>query len=188
MVELLLWVKTEMHHIHVRVYEELNDWLPPDLRKRRFPYPLPGIRNVRQLLARLGVPESEVELVLVNGESSSFSDALRAGDFVSLYPVFESLDVSSLIRTRSEPLRRLAFMVDQGLGPLATRLRSLGFDVRECKSMRRSEIAKIAEEEKRVFLTTDGFPDTADLSRIFVLRQQDVEFQLMEVLTRFDLI
>jgi uncharacterized protein with PIN domain len=79
-------------------------------------------------------------------------------------------------------------MVDQRLEPLAARLRSLEFDVQECKNMGRSEIAKIAEEEKRVFLTTDGFSDTADLSRIFVLRQQDVEFQLMEVLTRFDLI
>ncbi|NLT65674.1 MAG: hypothetical protein GXX84_03635 [Acidobacteria bacterium] len=177
-----------MDHVHVRVYEELNDRLPPDRRKRRFPCPLPGITNVRQLLARLGVPESEVELVLINGESSSFSDTLRAGDFVSLYPVFESLDVSSLIRTRREPLRRLAFMVDQRLEPLAARLRSLEFDVQECKNMGRSEIARIAEEEKRIFLARSGFVDTADLSRLFILRQQDVELQLMEVLTRFDLI
>ena len=50
-----------------RFYEELNDFLPPQLRKRdieqRFEPPVP----VRHLIENLGVPHTEVEVILVNG-------------------------------------------------------------------------------------------------------------------------
>ena len=160
-----------MDHVHVRVYEELNDRLPPDLRKRRFPCPLPGITNVRQLLARLGVPESEVELVLINGESSSFSDTLRAGDFVSLYPVFESW-MSQVSYVPAETLRRLAFMVDQKRASpgCARSIRCSGMQKHGSERNRKNRGGG-----ERIFLARSGFVDTADLSRLFILRQQDVE-------------
>ncbi len=93
--------------IHVRLYEGLNDFLPPDKRKRRFAYRLSAGDDVAKLLAELGVPCGHVDLVLVNGESAGFSHFLQSGDFVSIYPVFESLDVSSLVRVRKKPLRAI---------------------------------------------------------------------------------
>jgi hypothetical protein len=174
--------------IQLRLYEELNDHLAPELRKRRFSYPLNGITNVRELLSRLGVPEDEVEIVLINGESAALSDRLAPGDSVSLYPVFESLDVAELIRMRERPLRETRFMVDRGLEHLAEELRSTGFDVHEGGSMMREEMVRTAEEQKRILVTTDpeylNFPA---LSRVCVLREQHPKQQLHALLTRLDL-
>ena len=48
---------------------------------------------------------TEVELILVNGVSVGFSHPVRDGDRISVYPKFEALDVSPLLRIRERPLR-----------------------------------------------------------------------------------
>lgn len=45
-----------------------------------------------------------------------------------MYPVFESLDISSVLRLRPQPLREAKFVLDVHLGRLAAFLRILGFD------------------------------------------------------------
>ena len=105
--------------IHVRLYEELNDFLPPEKRKLRFAHHLDTGSDVAGLLAELGIPCGHVELVLVNGESTDFSRFLKSGDLVSVYPVFESLDISSLVRVRKKPLRTIRFVVGPRLMRLA---------------------------------------------------------------------
>ncbi len=49
-------------------------------------------------------------------------------DRINVYPMFESLDISSLSRLRPQPLREVSFSVDANLGQLARYLRLLGFD------------------------------------------------------------
>ena len=51
---------------------------------------------------------------------------LADGDRVSVYPMFEAMDVASLVRLRESPLRRVRFLVDAHLGRLARYLRLLG--------------------------------------------------------------
>lgn len=48
--------------------------------------------------------------------------------FKEIYPVFESLDISPIIRLRAKPLRKIRFIVHVNLGKLAKKLRLLGFD------------------------------------------------------------
>jgi uncharacterized protein len=43
--------------------------------------------SVKDMIESLGVPQTEVDLVLVNGESSDFSRLMQNGDRVVGYPV-----------------------------------------------------------------------------------------------------
>ncbi len=52
------------------------------------------------MLELLGVPPVQVELVLVNGEPGDFSCIVQAGDRISVYPEFCSLDISPLGRQK----------------------------------------------------------------------------------------
>ncbi len=174
--------------IQLRLYEELNDFLPPERRKRRFAVEPAGISTVEELLASLGVPADQVELVFVNGDSVDFSHPVRDGDSVSAYPVFESLDIRPLLRVRSAPLRRIRFIAEGGLSRLARCLRALGFDAADAGSADREEIVRAAEDGGRVVLTADPrLAASPDLTRVYLVRSSTPRRQLKEVLSRFDL-
>ena len=79
-----------------RFYEELNDYLAEECRKREFEVRFEGSVTVGKAIESLGVPKSEVDLVLVNGRSVSFRYKLKDGDRVSVYPIFEQIDISDV--------------------------------------------------------------------------------------------
>lgn len=111
-----------------RFYEELNDFLPPQRRKRDFDATCARGATTKHMIEALGVPHTEVELILVNGESVGFDRLLDDGDRVAVYPKFEAFDVSSLLRVRDAPLRVMRFVADAHMGGLAKLLRMAGFD------------------------------------------------------------
>ena len=138
-----------------RFYEELNDFLPRARRKRSFRYRCARRASVKQAIEAIGVPHTEVELILVNGRSVDFSHPVREGDRVSVYPQFESLDITPLLRVRESPLRRIRFIADAHLAALARYLRMLGFDTLLADRLDDGEIAGIAAGERRILLSRD---------------------------------
>ena len=76
-----------------RFYEELNDYLPPDRRKREFACARVRAATAKRMTEALGVLHTEVEMILVNGESVGFGRLLQEGDRVVVYPKFETMDV-----------------------------------------------------------------------------------------------
>jgi uncharacterized protein len=78
---------------YFRFYEELNDYLPAEKKKRLFEYLFTGSRSVRQAIADLGVPSAEADLVLVNGHSVDFSYRLKQEDRISVFPVLDRKSV-----------------------------------------------------------------------------------------------
>jgi len=174
--------------VNLRLYEELNDFLPSDKRKRRFAHRLEPSQSVREILKDLGVPCAEVEMVLVNGESVDFSHRLEDGDFVSIYPVFESFNVKPLMRVRAAPLRNTRFLVSRGLRRLARRLRSLGFDTLDCSAWPWKTIVRVTEEERRILLTRKILKGHKEIARAYLVRHSRPGEQLVEVLSRFDLL
>jgi uncharacterized protein with PIN domain len=138
-----------------RFYEELNDFLPRDRRGRTYATNCARAATTKHMIEALGVPHTEVELVLVNGESVGFDRLLEEGDRVSVYPKFERFDISPLLRVRERPLRRLRFVADAHLGGLARLLRMAGFDTLYDNNFDDSEIEDIALEQERVVLTRD---------------------------------
>jgi sulfur carrier protein ThiS len=89
---------------YFRFYEELNDYLPVNKRKTFFSLSLKSPTTVDEAIRSLGVPPEEVDLVLVNSESVTFDHIISEGDIISIYPIFESLDISSVTRLRDKPL------------------------------------------------------------------------------------
>jgi hypothetical protein len=114
-------------HASVRFYAELNDHLAPNQRHQTVEKEFFVPPSVRDVIESFGIPHTEVELLLVNGESSDFSRLVQDGDRVAVYPVFESLDITSELRVRPQALRELKFVLDVHLGRLAY-LRIGGFD------------------------------------------------------------
>jgi sulfur carrier protein ThiS len=113
--------------VYVRLYEELNDYLPEENRKRTLSLSLKGSNTVEEAICLLGVPPEEVDLVLVNGESVPFSHIAQDGDRISIYPIFESLDISAVTRLRDESL--LAIRIGKKAKDLSTKKSTLKGDV-----------------------------------------------------------
>jgi len=138
-----------------RFYEELNDFLPPARRRRDFSVSCARAATTKHMIEALGVPHTEVELVLVNGESVGFDRVLREGDRVAVYPKFESLDITPLLRVRAQPLRTTRFFADAHLGGLARLLRLVGFDTQYENGLLDAQIEALARDEGRIVLTRD---------------------------------
>ena len=177
-----------MNRAHFRFYAELNDLLPVERRMVSFAYSFQVSPSVKDAIEALGVPHTEVDLILVNGISVDFAYRLLGDDRVSVYPVFESLDIAPLLRVRPRPLRRTRFVLDTHLGRLAAYLQMLGFDTLYRNDYEDEELARISSEEERILLTRDrGLLKRQAVSRGYCIRSTAVRQQLVEVVQRFDL-
>ena len=177
-----------MAQAEFRFYEELNDFLAPALRKVAFSHKFDRRASIKDMIESFGVPHTEVDIILVNGHSVDFSCIVQDGDRVSVYPVFESLDVSPLVRLRPVPLRSPAFVLDSNLGRLARYLRLLGFDCLYQNDFNDETVAMIADQEQRTVLTRDrALLQRKIITRGYFVREVRPRLQVKEVLARFDL-
>ncbi len=173
---------------HLRFYEELNDFLPPDRRKVEFAHEFERRTSIKDMIESFGVPHPEIDLILVNGESVDFSYIVRDGDRISVYPVFECLDISPLIRLRPEPLRNPRFIVDCNLGRLARYLRLLGLDALYRNNYTDEDVANISQQQHRIVLTRDRrLLLRRIISHGLFVRAVKPKAQVREVLERLDL-
>ena len=171
-----------------RFYEELNDFLAPERRGREFVCACARAATVKHMIEALDVPHTEVELVLVNGDSVGFDRLLQDGDRVAVYPKFEALDVTPLLRVREHTLRSLRFVADAHLGGLAQRLRLLGFDTRYDNGFRDDEIERLSHTEQRIVLTRDRqLLKRRGITHGCYVRALHPEQQLRELFDRLDL-
>ena len=173
---------------HFRFYEELNDFLPAPSRYKTIERPFVLTATVKDMIESLGVPHPEVDLIVVNGDSVDFAYQVQDGDRVSVYPVFESLDISPVVRLRPEPLRDTWFSVDANLGRLARYLRLFGFDTAYDPELSDAELAESSQDDKRLLLTRDvGLLKRRTITHGYFVRADDPRVQVTEVLARFDL-
>ncbi|MFD1814419.1 Mut7-C RNAse domain-containing protein [Rhodococcus gannanensis] len=171
-----------------RFYEELNDFLPPDRRRRTFRHTVDGTPSVKDRIESLGVPHTEVDLILVDGEPVGFDRLLRGGERVAVYPVFERFDLTGVSPLRPRPLRVPRFVADVHLGRLASLLRLLGFDCRYDNSSTDEALAAVSAAEARTVLTRDvGLLRRSAVTRGAFVHATDPRLQLREILDRFDL-
>ncbi len=174
--------------ITFRFYEELNDHLKPAFRSKEVPLRYHFGQTVKDAIEKLGVPHGEVDLVLANGRSVGFSYRLQKGDYISVYPVFESFDISPVIRLHPKPLRKIRFILDAHLGKLARMLRLLGFDTLYWNDYKDEEMIRLASQEKRIILTRDrGLLMRKEVTHGYFLRNIRPSKQLEETVTRFQL-
>lgn len=174
--------------VRVRCYAELNDFLPLARRSGEFVVEADAGGTVKDLLEGLGVPHTEVDLLLVNGEAADFDRRLAAGDRVSAYPVFESFDITGVTLVRPEPLREARFVLDAHLGRLAAYLRLAGFDAAYARDAPDEDLVALAHAEHRILLSRDQalLKRRAVTHGSFVHATSPLD-QFSEVVTRFHL-
>ncbi|MBN1348721.1 Mut7-C ubiquitin/RNAse domain-containing protein [candidate division KSB1 bacterium] len=172
-----------------RFYQELNDFLPPERRKIQFMHHFRDRASVKDMIERFGVPHTEIDLILVNGQSVDFSYIIQDKDYISVYPMFESIDITPLLKCRPQPLRETRFVLDVHLGKLAIYLRLMGFDAVYRNDFSDETLAEISVAEKRILLTRDrGLLKRKAITHGCFIRATQPKRQLKEVLLRFDLV
>jgi hypothetical protein len=171
-----------------RFYEELNDFLPAGKKKRLFTYHFNGKPSVKDAIEAIGIPHTEVDLIIANGRSVGFNYHLKKGDRISAYPVFEGIDISPIVKLRDKPLRESRFVCDVHLGKCARTLRLLGFDTLYQNDYDDPKIIAISVTQKRILLTRDQkLLHAKVITHGYWIRSQNPNKQVKEVVKRFDL-
>lgn len=171
-----------------RFYGALNDFLPPPQRQMTKFYRFRGNPGIKDPIEALGVPHTEVELIIVNGTPVDFEYQLQAGDRVAVFPVFHDLNIGPMPRLREPVFSNPRFVLDVNLGKLARRLRILGFDCLYRNDYHDAQIADIAANTRRIVLTRDRRLLFAKrITHGYWVRSVHVHSQVEEVLRHFDL-
>jgi len=172
----------------IRFYEELNDFLPFHQVKKDLPFRFYNRPAVKDAIESFGVPHTEVDLILINGESAGFDCRIDDRDRISVYPKFETLDIASLSRLSGRPLRTIRFILDVHLGKLSRYLRLCGFDTLYDNAYEDHQIVQLASQQKRIILTRDiGILKHGDVQHGYWIRSDQPHQQVREVIRRFDL-
>jgi uncharacterized protein with PIN domain len=140
-----------------RFHRELNEFLARPQREQAFACVCPVASTTKHMIEALGVPHTEVALILRNGLPDGFDTLMEDADFIDVYPpgvMPRALEIAHPLRA---PLRleTLRFIADAHLGGLAQLLRLAGFDTRYDNHFPDDEIEQLALAEHRVVLTRD---------------------------------
>ncbi|OFY49796.1 MAG: hypothetical protein A2Y87_06995, partial [Bacteroidetes bacterium RBG_13_46_8] len=174
--------------VNIRFYEELNLLLDKKHRKTKFEHHYRGRPTVKDVIESLGVPHTEVDMILVDGEAVDFSYLVKDHDEISVYPVFESFDLTGLQHLRKQALRNPRFVLDVHLGRLVRYLRMVGFDCLYDTLFTDNEIIRISLEEERIILTRDkGILKNGRVTHGLYVRSDDPREQFGEITARLHL-
>lgn len=171
-----------------RFYEELNDFLPENNKRKCFNHEFSGTPAVRDVIVSIGVPEAAIDLILVGDEPVGFSHPLQGGERVAVFPVFERFDITPVNRLRSSPLRDVRFVIEPGLDKLAGLLRLAGLDCVCHPDLDDLNIYEIASSEKRTLLSRDEqLLKNACVTHAYQVQTTDPPAQFQEIIEAFDL-
>ena len=175
-------------NVSFRFYEELNDFLKKQYRKRRFIITFKGSTTIKDAIESLGVPHTEVDLITVNGNAVNFNYRIQNNDDIAVYPVYESIDISEVQLLRSHVKREPKFILDVHLGRLVKYLRMAGFDCLYEPSFNDAEIINISVRQKRIILTRDkGILKNGKVTHGMFIRSTIPKEQFREVISRLQL-
>ena len=143
--------------------------------------------SVKDAIEALGVPHTEVDLVLVDGEPAGFGHRLAGSERVSVFPPFRRLGPVG-DRLRPALPSEVRFVADGHLGALARYLRLLGFDTVLDRRWPDDELAGRAQAEGRVVVTRDrDLLKRKVVTHGVLVRDDDPDDQLVDVVRRLGL-
>jgi uncharacterized protein with PIN domain len=172
----------------VRFYAGLNDFLPSGKQYSDIHVIFQCRTSLKHIIESIGVPHTEIDLVLVNGTSVDFAFQPNESDRISVYPVFERFDISSLIKLHPPPQRPTRFILDTHLGKLSSYLRLLGFDSIYSNNMDDDLLAEKSCDENRILLTRDiGLLKRSKVTHGYFVRSTHPKQQVVEVVRYFNL-
>ena len=69
-------------HINLKLFATLKRFLP----RSSGHYPVPAGITIRDLIARLGIPEKEAKLIFIDGMAGTFDSTLKGDERVGIFP------------------------------------------------------------------------------------------------------
>lgn len=176
-----------MERVTLRCYGDLGELAGAD-RDGLVDVPVGTARSIRDVMATVGVPRTEIDLVVVDGASVGWEHEVAAGQRVAVYPPFSSLPAGVVSRVRTPPPPSLRFAADSHLAELADQLRGLGHDTWLATDVTADELAERASEEERILLSRDPRPLMHPRAvHGVLLRSSDPREQLLEVARRHNI-
>lgn len=171
-----------------RFYAELNNLIPEKLRYHRTHIKFNKHQSIKHLVESLGVPHTQIGLILADGNPVDFSYKPAHGDSLSIYPAFLSINISGISLTQPAVNMPVAFALDSHLGTLARYLHMVGFDATYRNNWSDDDLADHAVQEQRVLLIRDcGLLKRSVFTFGYLLRSSDPKSQIVEIIRRFDL-
>lgn len=166
----------------------LNDFLPRSQRDKPLTYPFDWRASIKDMVESLGPPHSEIELLVVNGESVDFDYIVQPGVRIDVYDDFEAVTLPEKVALRPALEGRPRFVLDTHLGRLASYLRMLGFDTLYRNDYPDDELAYVSNVEQRILLTRDiGLLKRSLVIYGYFMRATHPKQRVLEVMARFDL-
>jgi uncharacterized protein with PIN domain len=143
--------------------------------------------SLKDAIEACGVPHTEVDLLLVNGQPANFNAILTQDVAIDVYPSNET--DSPLFQEDRLQVRDIEkFVADGHLGKLVRDLRLLGIDVICDSAAEDRQLVRTSSNEERALLTRDRrLLMHAAVRHGYYLRSQDPLKQTVEVLRRFNL-
>ncbi|MFJ3233524.1 Mut7-C RNAse domain-containing protein [Streptomyces sp. NPDC086787] len=164
--------------IHVEVAPGLRLFVPHSRRGGSTALAVDGVSTLGHVVESLGVPLTEVGVLVVDGREVPVSHIPSAG---------ESVSVREVERPQRVPGAPLRFLLDVHLGTLARRLRLLGVDTAyESTDIGDPALAARSAAEKRVMLSRDrGLLRRRELWAGAYVYSTSPDDQLPDILDRF---
>ena len=143
--------------------------------------------SVKDIIEACGVPHTEVDLVLMDGQPVDFSCVIGSEAMIELFPI-ESNPITFFPENRLQVRGIRKFVADGHLGKLVRDLRLLGIDVVYDRDAEDRQLVKTSSEQGRALLTRDRrLLMHSAVRHGYYLRSQNSLEQTVEVLRRFDL-
>ncbi len=177
-----------MKTVCFRFYGEITELLNCDHYQGYLLHKFSGRQTVKDRVESLGIPHTEVDLILREDEFLEFSYLVRAGDRISVYPPWQEIAVPEEHRLQPPEPKPVSFVLDAHLGKLASYLRIMGFDTLYRNDFDDWELAQIQAEKKRILLSRDkGLLKRKKVKWGSLLYSDNPRVQLREVLSRYNL-
>jgi len=143
--------------------------------------------SVKDVIEACGVPHTEVDVILIDGQTAGFETVLIQDAVVDVHGV-DSDRVTRLAENRLQARNIRTFVADGHLGKLVRDLRLLGIDAAYDRDAEDRQLVAQSAAENRGLLTRDRrLLMHAAVQHGYYLRSQKPFEQTLEVLRRFDL-
>lgn len=169
-------------------FESLNDFLPVKNKNTPVVYSFTGNPSIKDAIEAIGIPHTEVDVILSAGLPVSFENQLIPNSTFEIYS-FEHNFPGHANYSVTPPLPAdIKFIADVHLGKLANAMRTIGIDTYYDTKSTDKQIAEIAFNQERVVLTRDvGLLKHKTIKWGLWLRSQQHETQLQEVEKKYNI-
>ncbi|MFW5976627.1 MAG: Mut7-C RNAse domain-containing protein [Bacillota bacterium] len=177
-----------MKKAYFRFYAGLNKFFPAAEDGKEHIHYFKGRQSVKDRIETLGVPHTEIFLIIKQGTPVDFTYLVKDRDRFSIYPYFKKFELPGDIRIRPPYPDKPRFIADTHLGKLARYLRRFGFDTLYENNFQDKEIVDIAVKDNRIILTRDhGLLMRKRVTYGYFIHYDNPRKQLFSVFDRYDL-